>query len=163
MGAFSIYEKPDDSNLDIESALQVIENHSALPVGIKKRLSKLCEVYCKDAGDPNTFSPSRIVEMNEVVSKMLTRLVDGDNELLSTATLRDISSTVGAITSLLRLFDSSQKKVDHAREVEELFNAVMSAISRLTPSQQKPFFDELENPKWGMHFPKCLDGDTNDE
>lgn len=159
MNSISIYDK-DGSDFDVESAMQVIEKQVELPAGIKKRLSKVCGSFGGDA--PKIFPPSRLVELDEIVSKMLTRIVDGDNEFLSTATLRDISSTVGAMISLLRLFDSSQKKIDHAKEVDELFNAVMASISCLTPSQQKPFFDSLSDPKWGMQAPK-FDGGADNE
>ena len=141
MKSFEVY---DTKAQEVYSALHVLEKQPELPADISERVLKLCATPLDSTKTVKPFTPDRLDELNGIVSKMLTRVLDDKNELLSTASLRDISSLTGAVTSLLRLFDSSQKNIDTAKEIGELFSAVMDAISCLTPVQQKPFWHSLE-------------------
>ena len=65
--------------------------------------------------------------------------------LRNNAATRDLSSLIGGITSLLRAFSAQQQKVDEAKELGDLKEAVLAAIGSLDSAAQQRFFDTLES------------------
>jgi len=100
--------------------------------------------------DIELFEIDDLTEMKALVKSIQKQVVNDRGEILSTATIRDLSSLTGCITSLVRLFKVEQSSIDNAKEIDEIFNACLASIGTLTPEQQKPFFDELSDTKWGM-------------
>jgi len=96
------------------------------------------------------FEISDLDEMKSLVKTIQKQVVTDSGEILSTASIRDLSSLTGCITSLVRLFKAEQATIDTAKEVNVIFEACMAAIGCLTPEQQVPFFEELSKTKWGM-------------
>ena len=72
-------------------------------------------------------------------------VVTNDNKLLDSASTRDLSSLIGGITSLLRAFSAQQQKVNEAKELGTLKEAVLAAIKPLNSSAQQRFYDTLES------------------
>jgi len=106
----------------------------------------------RDVTEPEVepFHIDDLTEMKALVKNIQKQVVNDRGEILSTATIRDLSSLTGCITSLVRLFKVEQSNIDTAKEVNEIFNACIAAVGCLTPEQQEPFFEELSKTKWGM-------------
>lgn len=159
MDSFKVYDK---EAVEVEDAMLVLEQQKELPAHLKERLGK---VYERHAGDMEEIEPcgaKQLNNMHKITQTLLQNIVDDNHEIRSDATMRDVSSAVGSMTSLLRLFSSTQDKIDSSKAVDEIFNATTSAISKLTLEQQKPFWREIKRPEWGMHAP-ALDGCGDDE
>ena len=145
MNSLTIYEQdvgdiPKEQS--IESAFTLLE----LPeVKLTEKQTKRFLRLCKKLGiSLESFEPSDLDELKSLVKAIQRQVVLDNHQILSQATIRDLASLTSSITSLLRLFTATQKTIDHAREVDELFSAVMEAISCLTLEQQKPFWCCLE-------------------
>jgi len=139
-------------DIPLMAAIQTLElSRPLLTPEMTARLLVLCpERPLIIAPEIEPFEIDDLTEMKALVKSIQKQVVNDRGEILSTATIRDLSSLTGCITSLVRLFKVEQSSIDAAREVNEIFNACMAAIGTLTPEQQKPFFTELSNPKWGM-------------
>lgn len=96
------------------------------------------------------FEVSDLDEMKALVKSIQRQVVTNQGDILSTASIRDLSSLTGCITSLIRLFKAEQATIDTAKEISEIFDACLASIGCLTPEQQAPFFEELSKTKWGM-------------
>jgi len=136
----------------LETAIETLEMSQAhLTECMQVRLQALLP----DKGDVTApeiepFEIDDLTEMKALVKNIQKQVVNDRGEILSTATIRDLSSLTGCITSLVRLFKVEQSSIDNAKEIDEIFNACLASIGMLTPEQQKPFFTELSKSKYGM-------------
>jgi len=151
MSPLTVYSKSVDDipkEPSIESAFSFLE----LPeVTLTSKQIKRFERLCKKLGiSHEPFDPSDLDELKSLVKAIQRQVVFDNHQILSSASIRDLSSLTGAITSLLRLFTASQKTIDDAKAIQSLFNAVMSTISILPEKYKKVFWTELEQPKYGF-------------
>ena len=91
------------------------------------------------------FDPTELDTLFTLVKTLQRKVVTNDSNLLANATTRDLSSLIGGITSLLRAFSAQQQKVDEAKEMGDLKEAVLAAIETLDSSAQQRFYDKLES------------------
>jgi len=135
--------------------LTAIETLEMSKAHINEQMLARLQALLPDKGDAiepeiEPFEIDDLTEMKALVKNIQKQVVNDRGEILSTATIRDLSSLTGCITSLVRLFKVEQSSIDNAKAIDEIFNACMASLSKLTPEQQKPFMDELSNPRWGM-------------
>jgi len=91
------------------------------------------------------FDPTELDTLLTLVKSLQRKVVTSDSDLLANATTRDLSSLIGGITSLLRAFSAQQQKVDEAKELGSLKEAVLAAIEVLDSTAQQRFFNTLES------------------
>jgi len=92
------------------------------------------------------FDPTELDTLFTLVKNLQRKVITNDSNLLANATTRDLSSLIGGITSLLRAFSAQQAKVDEAKELGDLKQAVLAAIESLDdPTAQGRFFSTLES------------------
>jgi len=89
------------------------------------------------------FDPTELDSLYTLVKTLQRKVVSNDSNLLSNATTRDLSSLIGGITSLLRAFSAQQHKVDEAKEMGDLKQAVLEAIVPLPEDARQRFFNSL--------------------
>jgi len=91
------------------------------------------------------FEPSELDALFTLVKTLQAKVVTNDGGLLSSTTTRDLTSLIGGITSLLRAFSVQQQKIDDAKEMGNLKEAVLAAIMILSTDAQNRFYTKLES------------------
>jgi len=92
------------------------------------------------------FDPSELDNLFALVKTLQRKVVTDTGNLLTNASTRDLSSLIGGITSLLRAFSAQQAKVDEAKELGDLKQAVLAAIESLdNPAAAEIFYETLES------------------
>ncbi|RLB67969.1 MAG: hypothetical protein DRH08_02295 [Deltaproteobacteria bacterium] len=134
------------------TAIETLEMSKA---HINETMAARLQALLPDKGDVKEpeierFEISDLDEMKALVKSIQKQVVTDSGEILSNASIRDLASLTGCITSLIRLFKAEQATIDTAKAVNEIHNAVIAAIGCLTPEQQAPFFIEISKTKWGM-------------
>ena len=115
------------------------------------QLNALKELVGEEDQEANTpilfqeFVPSELDTLFTLVKVLQAKVVTGSGDLLANATTRDLSSLIGGITSLLRAFSAQQQKVDEAKELGDLKQAVLAAIESLDSAAQQRFFKTLDS------------------
>ncbi len=90
------------------------------------------------------FEPTELDSLYTLVKTLQRKVITNDSNLLANATTRDLSSLIGGITSLLRAFSAQQQKVDEAKEMGDLKQAVLEAIMPLPEDVRQRFFNSLD-------------------
>jgi len=91
------------------------------------------------------FEPSELDALFTLVKTLQAKVITNDGGLLSSTTTRDLTSLIGGITSLLRAFSVQQQKIDDAKEMGNLKEAVLAAIMILSTDAQNRFYTKLES------------------
>ena len=112
----------------------------------EEQLGKLNPLTGKTAenGTFERFAPSELDTLFTLVRTLQAKVVTGDGELMANSSARDLASLAGSITSLLRAFSAQQIKIDEAKEMGDLKQAVLDAIMPLPEEARNRFFKSLE-------------------
>ena len=90
------------------------------------------------------------VDVNKIFSQfcLVERIKEGvlnhNGELRDETTIRDLTAFANAVGNLTGLFLRNQDKFDHMREIQNMREAVIEAISSLPPAEQTKFFTKLD-------------------
>ncbi|MCK4501217.1 hypothetical protein KAU11_12020 [Candidatus Babeliales bacterium] len=124
----------DDSIADIEMHLSV------LSAAQKTRLHHLVVVA---EGKP-AFDASEVDKQYHLLLRIQEQVVDMGGNLKATASIRDISSVINSMGSLVSLFLKAENQLDSIKAEADLKQAVLEAIKAIPPKAQRLFFDKLE-------------------
>jgi len=132
-------------NDHLHTSIETLElSKGLLDDSMKKRLIALT-FETESSVEFEKFDPSELDTLFTLVKTLQRKVVTNDSNLLANATTRDLSSLIGGITSLLRAFSAQQAKVDEAKELGDLKQAVLAAIESLDSSAQAKFYEKLES------------------
>lgn len=131
---------------NLKAAIESLEmSQGLLDDAMKKRLLTLGGGHYDPEEEPfKQFDPSELDALFTLVKTIQAKVVTDEGEILANATTRDIASLTGSITSLLRAFASHQQKIDEAKELADLKEAVLAAIMSLPKEAQDRFFAVLK-------------------
>jgi len=97
-----------------------------------------------EEGAFDKFAPNELDTLFTLVKTLQAKVVTGDGDLLASSSARDLASLAGSISSLLRAFAAQQMKVDEAKEMGALKQAVLDCIMPLPEDARQRFFKSLD-------------------
>ena len=90
------------------------------------------------------FDIDEVSKQYQIFQRMQNKLMDSSGSLLDGADVRDISSVLSSMTSLISLFLKANKEIDSIKEEAKLKAAVLAAVRSLEPEAREEFFKVLQ-------------------
>lgn len=126
---------------ELEDSIDDIEMHlSALTDDQTARLHHLVTTA---EGKPS-FDASEVDKQYHLLLHIQEQVIDMSGVLKASASMRDISSVLSGIGSVLSLFLKAEAQIDSIKAEADLKQAVLEAIKELPAESQKIFFERLE-------------------
>lgn len=90
------------------------------------------------------FDIDEVSKQYQIFLRLQGKLLDADGGALANADVRDISSMLSSMTSLISLFLKANKEIDSIKEEAKLKAAVLRAVGELDEEARARFFEVLE-------------------
>lgn len=126
---------------DLKDCMITIVTYSALLT--EEQLASMKAIIRRNGGTID-FTVDEVTRQYQVFRRMQEQVSDVDGNLIASASIKDVSSVIASMNSLIGLFLRAQKEIDSVKQEADLKEAVLSAIGGLDAGSQAMFFKRLE-------------------
>ena len=126
---------------ELDDAIREIETY--VSVLNESQTARLHSLVVHAEGKP-AFDASEVDKQYHLLLRIQEQVVDSSGTLRATASIKDMSAVLSAISSLLGLFLKAEAQIDSIKAEADLKQSVLSALETLPEKNKKAFFDRLE-------------------
>ena len=142
MSPADYYQAQEDIN-------DIINNLYSYRTQLSPKHMDMLRVLCAKDDSSDFLTVDEVTKQFQMVKKLRNTLLDHDNNIMINADAKGLSALISSINSLISLFIRSQDKINHMKEVADLREAVLTAVSTLPQEARQIFLDKLDSLSTG--------------